>query len=285
MTKNCRDPLIRNVNREEMQQMVDWAASEGWNPGLHDAGCFYQTDPDGYFMAYDGDEVIGAISAVAYDATFGFIGFYIVRPDYRGHRVGLALGQTAMTYLGPRNIGVDGVENKVKNYETYGFKLAYHNIRFEGTARRTPHAHACIKSVGHVPFDALRAYDDRHFPVPRPRFLRAWVALPDARCLVWADHDGIQGYGMIRACLRGYKVGPLFANRPEIAKQLFIALQNDVQEGAPVFLDAPEPNDAAMRLVADHAMRRVFGTARMYNKAAPDIPLQNIFGVTTFELG
>jgi GNAT superfamily N-acetyltransferase len=273
------------VNREEMQRMVDWAASEGWNPGLHDADCFYQTDPDGFFMAYDGDEAIGAISAVAYDETFGFIGFYIVRPDYRGHRVGLALGRTAMTYLGARNIGVDGVENKVKNYETYGFKLAYHNIRFEGRTAKKSGAPDSIKPASDVPFDALRAYDDRHFPVPRPRFLKAWTALPEAQGLVWIDGDRIQGYGMIRACLHGYKVGPLFANRPDVAEYLFVALQNEVPDGAPVFLDVPEPNEAAMQLAADHAMYRVFGTARMYNHAVPDVALQEIFGVTSFELG
>ena len=71
MAKICQQLTVRNCNREDMQQMVDWAAAEGWNPGLHDADSFYQTDPTGFFLAYDLNEVIGAISAVANDASFG----------------------------------------------------------------------------------------------------------------------------------------------------------------------------------------------------------------------
>jgi hypothetical protein len=32
-------------------------------------------------------------------------------------------------------------------------------------------------------------------------------------------------------------------------------------------------------------MKEVFATARMYNRAIPDLPLDAIYGVTTFELG
>jgi hypothetical protein len=32
-------------------------------------------------------------------------------------------------------------------------------------------------------------------------------------------------------------------------------------------------------------MAPVFETARMYRGAAPELPLGNIFGITTFELG
>ena len=32
-------------------------------------------------------------------------------------------------------------------------------------------------------------------------------------------------------------------------------------------------------------MHPVFETARMYNKEAPPLPLEKIYGITTFELG
>jgi hypothetical protein len=52
-----------------------------------------------------------------------------------------------------------------------------------------------------------------------------------------------------------------------------------------IFLDIPEPNKAAMDLANEYGMAKVFETARMYNKEQPDIFLDGIFGVTTFELG
>ena len=75
---------IRTMARPEVDLAIEWAAQEGWNPGLHDADCFYAADPSGYFVGLMDDEPIACISAVSYGETFGFIGFYIVRPEFRG---------------------------------------------------------------------------------------------------------------------------------------------------------------------------------------------------------
>ena len=53
----------------------------------------------------------------------------------------------------------------------------------------------------------------------------------------------------------------------------------------PVFLDVPEPNAGAMALAHERNMREVFATARMYNRGVPAVPVERIFGVTSFELG
>ncbi len=41
----------RTMTREEADLAVAWAATKGWNPGLHDAACFHQADPEGYLIA------------------------------------------------------------------------------------------------------------------------------------------------------------------------------------------------------------------------------------------
>ena len=33
---------VSSMNAEEIALAVDWAAREGWNPGLHDAACLDQ---------------------------------------------------------------------------------------------------------------------------------------------------------------------------------------------------------------------------------------------------
>jgi len=57
------------------------------------------------------------------------------------------------------------------------------------------------------------------------------------------------------------------------------------RNGEPLFLDVPEPNEAALALAARHGMREVFGCARLYHGPAPTLPLQQTYGITTFELG
>ena len=44
------DYLIETIPVPEVETVIDWAAGEGWNPGLGDAACFYAIDPNGFFM-------------------------------------------------------------------------------------------------------------------------------------------------------------------------------------------------------------------------------------------
>lgn len=32
---------IRNMTRNEVDLAIEWAAKEGWNPGIHDADCLW----------------------------------------------------------------------------------------------------------------------------------------------------------------------------------------------------------------------------------------------------
>jgi hypothetical protein len=74
----------RQATRAELNTAVEWAAAEGWNPGLGDADVFRETDPNGFVCAERDGEVIGTGSIVSYSGAFGFMGFFIVRPDLRG---------------------------------------------------------------------------------------------------------------------------------------------------------------------------------------------------------
>jgi hypothetical protein len=44
-------------------------------------------------------------------------------------------------------------------------------------------------------------------------------------------------------------------------------------------------NSEAVDLAKRHNMTVVFETARMYKGESPDLPINRLFGVTTFELG
>lgn len=277
---------IRTMQREEVSSIaVAWAAKEGWNPGLHDADSFHATDPNGFFVGLIRNEPVACISVVSYGEGFGFLGFYIVKEGFRGNGYGIRIWNHGMGYLGQRNIGLDGVVAQQENYKKSGFVFAYNNIRFEGVAKNFGIARSYVKTIDNVPISAALQFDTGYFPVNRERFLLPWLSGPD-RHVRFAVEDGeIRGYGVVRKCLRGYKIGPLFAQSPEYAEGLFQALVSSVSEGEPVFLDIPDPNPHAQALVSKYGMQKVFETARMYTKQAPDLHLLHIYGVTTFELG
>jgi len=273
---------VRTMNRDDIDLAVSWAGQEGWNPGLHDAESFYAVDPNGFFMAEVDGEPAGCISAVAYDETFGFVGFYITRPEMRHHSVGMALLHAAKGYMGDRTIGADGVMNMLDKYTQIGFRIAHNNARYEGIG-----AVADVSGtvdLADVPFEELAAYDRRFFPAPRTAFLKSWISRPGSQSRAVLVDGSLAGYGVIRPCRRGFKIAPLFADSPEIAEGLFAALSSAVA-GEPVILDIPVCNGAARALVDRHGMNMVFETARIYRGEPPDLPLDRIYGITSFELG
>lgn len=274
--------VIRKMTENDVYIAVKWASLEGWNPGINDAQCFYNTDPEGFFTGELKGEPVACISAVAYDEKFGFLGFYIVKPEYRGQGFGMQIWNAGMTYLGDRNIGLDGVLAQQENYKKSGFKLAYRNIRYTGTAKGK--AFKDIISLKEISFNTLLEYDNKMFPVSRPGFLKDWISQPDRIGYGILEENKLAGYGVLRTCHNGYKIGPLFADNAEIAEKLFLSLSKEV-EGQQIFLDIPEINSSALELVSSYNMEKVFETARMYTKAAPNIETDKIFGVTTFELG
>jgi hypothetical protein len=133
--------------------------------------------------------------------------------------------------------------------------------------------------------DDLLAYDDKYFPVPRHAFIRSWIRQPGGIAIGALNDGELEGYGVLRECHQGYKIGPLFADDENTADSLFCALCGHAPLGASVFLDTPEPNSPALDLAKRHHMHPVFETMRMYNKKDPGLPMKGIFGVTSFELG
>ena len=269
---------------KDIARLLDWAAAEGWNPGLADATAFLAADPEGFLVGCLKGEVIAALSAVRYEAHFGFIGFYICQPAFRGKGYGWALWQAGMARLAGRTVGLDGVVAQQGNYAKSGFVLAHRNVRYSGRVMAVS-SHPSVRPASEIAFDKLAAFDAVHFGARRDAFLRAWIAPTSGRIALATQHDSrLTGYGVLRPCRRGFKIGPLFAETPEAAERLFSGLAAEAR-GHDLFIDPPQNNGEALRLVERHGLAPVFETARMYRGPAPGLPLHQLYGVTTFELG
>jgi hypothetical protein len=145
-------------------------------------------------------------------------------------------------------------------------------------------APAGLIDLGTVSIEEIARYDGSAFPAPREDFLKSWIRQPQAVAIAVMDGQSLRGYGVLRACLEGFKIGPLFADDEETPERLFAGLLVRAP-AAPVFLDTPEANPAAIALAERHSMTPVFETARMYKNGSPAMQLDRCFGVTTFELG
>ena len=282
------DLVLRPMTRGEVDVLVGWAATEGWNPGRSDAAVFWATDPAAFVAAELGGELIGGGAVVAYGRAYGFMGLFIVKPAFRGRGLGRRLWYARRDMLRARldahaPIGMDGVEAMEPFYAEGGFRTSHVNRRYTWRAHdRGPSAG--VVDVRDVPFDTLEAFDARHFPGPRATFLRAWIEQPDAHACVLRGPEGIRAFGVARPCGEGFKIGPLFADDIEAASAVLRALERRVP-GEPLYLDVPDANPSAASFVARHGMGEVFRCARMYLGTPPSIDEGRVFGITSFEFG
>lgn len=285
--------LIRPMSRPEVDELIAWATDEGWNPGLNDAELFWTADPEAFIAAELDGELIGGGAITSYAGEFGFMGLFIVRPAYRGRGLGNKLWHVRRERLLARidpgaAIGMDGVFAMQDYYAKGGFVFSHRNLRFRGEIPQRPPTRqlkdGAIVPLAQVPFEQVVAFDRTCFPASRQPFLKRWISQPDALALGCQRDGRLSGYGVVRRCGEGCKIGPLFAEDGQTAEALFTHLA-EFAAGGPLFVDAPENNPAAMELVRQHRMEEVFGCARMYLGPPPELAHERVFGITTFELG
>jgi ribosomal protein S18 acetylase RimI-like enzyme len=273
--------LVRTLEMGEVEQLIGWAAAEGWNPGINDAAMFRATDTEGFIGAFVDGEMVAGISAVAYGATYGFIGLYISRKDVRGQGHGKAVWEAAMARLDGRTIGLDGVDEQFENYCRKGFAPAYRTIRFGGTFAGLSAERGKLTAVTRDLLPKVMAFDRRSFQETRDRFLGHWLMPPHLARVAVSD-GAIKGYGVMRECRSGWKIGGLSAIDDETASALVQHLA--ASAAGNVFIDVPAAREQFIGLLLNSGLKPGFETTRMYlGRQLPLAP--ELFGVTTLELG
>jgi hypothetical protein len=169
------------------------------------------------------------------------------------------------------------------SYERRGFVLAHRNVRWRtaGGGDRP----AGLVELASVPFSELLAFDTEVFGTERAQFLRVWTDRPPGQALACMRDGRLAGYGVLRRCRVGAKVGPLMADDEEVAQTLLAGLVATAGAGNDVFIDMPAANARATQIRAVYEMEPAFETARMYLNGRPQEDLQRVFGVTTLEFG
>jgi ribosomal protein S18 acetylase RimI-like enzyme len=276
---------IGTASFDETMLMSRWAVEEGWNVGHTDPVAFHAADPTGYLMGRIDGEPLVSISVVRQGDAFGFLGFYIAHPSVRGKGYGIRIWNAGMARLQGRNVALDGLVAQQDNYRKSGFRPAWNNVRYQGPvpAARPP-AGVTLVDARSVAFDVLSAYDRRFVVAERDAFLSLWIGLAE-RASVVALHDGrIAGFAVMRICPAAYKVGPVFADSPDIAQALTSALADRLGPRE-VAIDVPDMNPAAIRWAESMGLRPASMSARMYTGPEPAFDRAHMFGVTSLEVG
>lgn len=276
----------------EVDVLTGWAAAEGWNPGLHDVALAFREQPEAFLALRRGDELVGGASVMAYAGAWGFLGLFIVRAELRSQGLGSCLWDELLVSLRGRlapgaPIGLDGVVAMQPFYRRSGFVDAHRDIRFSGhpVCAADPQV---VVTEGVVLTPAgereLIAYDETLAIGPRRSFMRRWFTAPGVLVATLRHTSGLGAIGALRPCRDGFKLGPVLAGTPDDAARVVRSLVAHAH-GALVQLDVPEPNAPGLAIAAELGLEQSFECARMHLGGVPDLPVDRIFGVTSFELG
>lgn len=285
---NTESLQFQKLDYEGLKTLVEWAEKEGWNPGPYDAEVYWATDPDGYYGYFDKGQLIAGGSIVSYNQEFGFMGFFIVKPEYRAAGIGRKLWHQRRDALVSRlndgaAIGMDGVVDMQDFYQRGGFEIAYKDERYERIGEQFP-IDSHVTAITNEDIAAILEYDKQCFGYSRPQFLLPWLRMPESKTFKYTADGSLLGFAIVRKANVGYKVCPLFADTPEVAEALYEACLNSVK-GEPLYLDIPMVNSSAISLVEKYGAKYVFECARMYLGTPPAVDTNKIYGITTFELG
>ncbi|XP_078661513.1 holothin acyltransferase-like [Branchiostoma floridae x Branchiostoma belcheri] len=305
---------VRQVtSSSEVSLMLEWAVAEGFPPGVYDADTFFGQDPTGFYLAELNGVPIGSTALVKYGESFAFLGYVIIKPPFRGKGYARRMikAVTEASGVSDRNIGLDSVINMQDTYSRMiGAKFAWKDTRFRGIGSnnikgvKKDDNPVSLVSVKEVDFEHLCVFDASVFGAPRPSFLKSWISQPGmvALAAVTTTPDGeddkhsqetrIAGYGCIRLSFESYKdvnfarrIGPIFAESAAVGSQLFAALVATVPPGVSYYIDIPETNESAMKLVRESGLESVVQTARMFTKGDEGVQCNMVYGITSLEVG
>ncbi|NBB97411.1 MAG: GNAT family N-acetyltransferase [Alphaproteobacteria bacterium] len=274
MSVTCRTATVTEVGT-----LLDWAAQEGWNPGLDDAAPFHAADPHGFFVAETQGQPVAGISVVNHDGSTAFLGLYLCLPDWRGRGIGLRLWHHALTHAGARRVLLDGVAAQQANYAKSGFRKIGETRRWRGDL--PPARHDDIRTIHPADIPALVALDAAVQGYSRDRFMQAWL-YPTAtrRSVMTADGTG---FATARLCHDGCKIGPVIAPDADTALRLS-ASAAQVLGTRRATIDVPADQAGFAAGLQGLAFQTSFATARMVRGTVPTL-LPHGHATATLELG
>ncbi len=280
---------IEVVNSGELETAMKWAEEENWNPGRYDAGAIGALNTQSLFILSDDKKRVGSLVIVRYAPHFAFIGLFMVSRAHRREGRGTALMRKGLEILADvPSIGLYAVPKELKRYIFCGFALTGANSHW---VLKNP-AHRAVTNKTVAFFDHMNkkvmAFDSRLWGANREKLLGALVLQPNSFLVVdrdLRDHT-LNGYGVIRECLTGFRIGPLYCRRFETALSLTRALLNKVPEGVQVTFDIPYENPF-LKPFADYfklTHDSAGDTFEMY-KGVPIPHRKHCYGLASLEIG
>jgi len=290
---------IRLIRSDEIIEVTDWARLEGFSPGFDDVSIYRNTDKQGVWVGCLDNNPIGCIACVKYNSSYGFIGLFIVKREFRNYGYGVKLWKHALDYLkNVECIGLEAAPDRLNDYRKWGFIKSSNTNRWQSNGFQDLPLSNFYKDEFHsfqvvpgtqISSEAVLNYDSQREPSPRPHFLNDWLKNSFGHVSALIDNNGMcHGFGRIRPCVlqnknQGWRIGPLLADTPPLAELLIRKLVGDLD--SKILLDCSSLNPYANYLLSNLGFKEISRTFRMYRGPKPSCQMNQVYGLACLELG
>ena len=289
---------------EEVRQIIiERAAANSWRPGALDHVSFFAADETGFYVGELDGEPISCMSVVKHAENFAFIGHYMVDEPYQSGGYGILMWKAAMASINKdSNMAGDVTEEIFSQSIDYQPKWCVQCIDLVASqaafalSQIPSSPEVTIQPASEVDFHDLLEYDTAVHVFPRQAFLEKWISAPNCHASVAFRGDGkIVGYIVVRSTFKrgdGWRIGPLFADTAEIARNLYHEACSKVAAEDPqglITADIPYGdllNPDTLNIVKEMSAILTFKCERYYMKGIPSsMPLQRLFAITSLSIG
>ncbi len=254
-TIHSENITIKEMSLTDLETALTWAKEEKWNPGKFDYHSYYAMGKENFLGLHINGEMIGSISIIQYKKSFAFIGLFIVKKEYRGQGYGKKLWDYSIKNIeNTSSISLYSVPQQISRYQKNNFFDNVKNSRFqmnksvEFDISRSDE----IKEIDNFYYNKMIEYDQNLWKSSRNDFFNCALKKPETFAFISFDENKkVNGYGLIRPCIEGYRIGPLYANSIESAKSLTKFLLSKIPKESQVIFDIPNENKLSI-IFADY---------------------------------
>ncbi|MGQ9543814.1 MAG: GNAT family N-acetyltransferase [Candidatus Bathyarchaeia archaeon] len=256
---------IRRVDPGDFNFIIELASSEGIRYNVQDLTCIMNYEPEGFFIAVEGERRLGVVSTVTYGVV-GWIGNLFVEEHSRRRSVGTKLVRKALDYMTGKGVKSPKLYCFPKNipfYRRLGFRTELPYKMFRGKGRRIDFNG--VEEVNETVFNELAVFDRRIFGADRVKVLRLIYTQFKEHCLAAYRDGGVVGYIMASGSEGQYEVGPWICDpkwQTEVAGELFKAEMSRL-EGVDLELTSPLCGGVAERILISSGLRPEGNIVRM----------------------
>ncbi len=289
---------IKPLCVDDIDFVTEISRKEGFAPGIGDLAIYKNTDKQGLWVGWLGDDPIGCIAGVRYTENYGFLGLFLVINKYRGKGFGMQLWKKALSHLSDLScIGLEAAPERVADYSKWGFTISSKTTRWhwlgdgkllENNVMNNYLDNFSFVEGSSIPQNAVEKFDEKRETTPRPHFLSSWLKHPAGKVMAVIDNEKrCHGFGRIRPCLLqngdGWRIGPLMADNPDLLKILLKKLI----ESHPglIIIDSPGLNTSASEVFNRLGFKSESETFRMYRGSQPPVSMNDVYGLACLELG